>query len=174
MVTGRSRTRLGVSAAALTLLGTAGLLLPPASVAGTRVTAVKVAATGGQQIPCEGGANGFVDISDDAQGSIVTGALTPDTNLSPPDGVSLDLESGFIENRWSGWAHLHGATHTGDLVWMDWTTDNGRSWGQCGPFRIDFDGQSKTSASKPTSFDPNYRFRAGGVVSGVLYISDWW
>src|SRR5882672_9690300 len=151
MITGKSRTRLAVAGAVLTVLGAVGLLLPPASLAGTRVT--KLASAGGTQIPCEHGANGFVDIPDTLQGRIETGAQADHwgSGVWPPPGVGLDLEAGSVRGRMSGWAHLYGATHAGDLVWMDWSQDSGNNWGQCGPFRIDFDGQSKTSASKGTS-----------------------
>ncbi len=43
---------------------------------------------------------------------------------------------------------------------MDWTTNGGSSWLQCGPFTVGTTGTSKTSAAKTTSTSSSYKFRA--------------
>lgn len=119
------------------------------------------------QADCVNGANGFIDISDNATGLFATGA-GPGAN-----GEIVDIEHSLIRGTERGWAHLTGAV-PGDQVWMDWTRDNGRTWIQCGPFFATQNGQSLTSAAQATSSDPNWRFRAGMNVGGQVMVSSWW
>ena len=118
---------------------------------------------------CENGANGFIDISD----SLVGTRVKPILDLG--SGVSVTLESGTVAGAQRGWARIHGSTIAGDQVWMDWTTNNGSSWLQCGPFTVGFSGMSKTSAAKKTSSSTSYRFRAcGRLVGSSSKCIIWW
>ncbi|MBV9688995.1 MAG: hypothetical protein JO202_04705 [Ktedonobacteraceae bacterium] len=118
---------------------------------------------------CEGGANGFVDISDSLSGTV-------QRSVDMGAGVTVTLESGQVKGAQRGWAKISGQTLQNDQVWMDWTTDGGSTWLQCGPFYVDHDGYSKTSAAKNTSSDPNYQFRACGSLAGVgdVKCTSWW
>ncbi|MFI9275672.1 hypothetical protein ACIGXM_33945 [Kitasatospora sp. NPDC052896] len=113
---------------------------------------------------CAGGANGFVDVPDNASGTVER-SVTHDA-----DTISLQLAGG------RGFARIEGSTRSGESVWMDWTRDGGRTWLQCGPFAVDHgDNSSKTSPSKATSSDPNYRFRACGLtLDQAITCTDWW
>jgi len=129
---------------------------------------------------CEGGNNGFIDIPDN-----LLGASHPRRGTIAP-GVTVTLEVGTVAGRQRGWAKLTGSTRPGDLVWMDWTNSwrpggppEGQ-WLQCGPFRVDTAGMSKTSAAKQTSSLTSWRFRACGrrppadsVCAGGL-VNGWW
>jgi hypothetical protein len=117
---------------------------------------------------CEGGKNGFVDISDSAYGNLATNYTIPSA------GVAIELDYGTINGKQRAWARLGGDTQPGDQVWMDWTQDGGTHWLQCGPFTVSTAKQSKTSAAKETSPDSNWRFRAVGYIRGQLYPSKWW
>ncbi|MEU0681948.1 hypothetical protein [Streptomyces albogriseolus] len=119
---------------------------------------------------CEGGRNGFVDISDDASGTVVR-------SVDMGAGRSVTLHYGTIRGVQRGWAKISGTTVNNDLVWMDWTTDGGSTWLQCGPFAVDRGpGTSKTSAAKSTSSNSNYRFRARGYLknAGQTKCTSWW
>jgi len=121
---------------------------------------------------CTGGTNGFTDISDSASGT-----RQVDVQASTPDGaVDLTVQSIQLGHllTLNGFAKISGPTRPGDMVWMDWTQDNGKTWLQCGPFTVGSNNQSLTTPAKPTSTDGNYRFRVGGVVHGKLYVSNWW
>ncbi len=48
---------------------------------------------------------------------------------------------------------------------MDWTTNGGSSWLQCGPFTVGTTGTSKTSAAQTTGTSSSYKFRACGKAS---------
>ncbi|MDH6128904.1 hypothetical protein [Kitasatospora sp. GP82] len=113
---------------------------------------------------CSGGANGFVDVSDNASGTVQRSSFH--------DGDTISLQSAGGR----GFAKLEGATTSSESVWMDWTRDGGRTWLQCGPFQVDHgNGSSKTSAAKATSSDPNYRFRACALTAdGVITCTNWW
>jgi len=119
---------------------------------------------------CEGGRNGFIDISDDLSGSVVR-------SVDMGAGRSVTLQHGNVSGAQRGWAKISGTTVNGDLVWMDWTTDNGSSWLQCGPFAVNRGpGTSKTSAAKTTSSVASYRFRACGYLrnAGQTKCTSWW
>ncbi len=113
---------------------------------------------------CAGGANGFADISDNASGTVQRSASR--------DGDTITLQS----TGGRGFAKIEGTTRSGESVWMDWTRDGGRTWLQCGPFPVDKgDNSSKTSPSKATSSDPNYRFRACALtLDQAITCTDWW
>ncbi|MGW4650799.1 hypothetical protein [Kitasatospora sp. NPDC004289] len=103
---------------------------------------------------CNNGANGFVDIPDNLSGTVARSA-----DLG--NGRTVTLQHGNVAGAQRGWAELSGATQPSDLVWMDWTTNGGTSWLQCGPFSSDQGwGQSKTSAAKATNSSSQYVFRA--------------
>jgi hypothetical protein len=116
---------------------------------------------------CEGGANGFVDIPDS-----LVGAVGDSTSNSTHD---LYLMFGSVQGRNRGWSYLRAAPGLRlgdkDLVWMDWSTDGGAHWLQCGPFPTIWGNISVTSAAKDTH--SSYRFRAGALVSGQLLLTDW-
>jgi len=70
---------------------------------------------------------------------------------------------------------IDGSTFSGDLVWMDWTTNGGASWIQCGPFEVTAANQTKTSAAQRTSSDPNWQFRAcGRAFPNFSVCGPWW
>jgi hypothetical protein len=117
---------------------------------------------------CAGGANGFVDIPDNLNGVIADRRHNSVTNLY--------LMFGQVQGVNRGWAFLGSAAGTyfggdGYLVWMDWSTDGGRNWIQCGPFNTRAGLYSITSAAKDTQ--SSYRFRAGALVNGELLLTGW-
>ncbi|AXK34877.1 hypothetical protein DVA86_21730 [Streptomyces armeniacus] len=153
------RVRRGLAASAAALSLGAGL-----SIAGPAAPAHASAAD------CEGGANEFVDISDDASGSVVR-------SVDMGAGRSVTLHHGNIRGLNRGWAKISGTTVNGDLVWMDWTTNGGSRWLQCGPFAVNRGpGTSKTSAAKTTSSLSTYKFRACGYLknAGQTKCTSWW
>ncbi|MGP4052337.1 hypothetical protein [Streptomyces sp. 2A115] len=154
-----NRVRRGLAATAAALSLGFGL-----SIAGPATSAHATAAD------CEGGANGFIDISDDASGSVVR-------SVDMGAGRAVTLHRGNIRGLDRGWAKISGTTVNGDLVWMDWTTNNGSTWLQCGPFAVNRGaGTSKTSAAKTTSSSSSYRFRACGYLknAGQTKCTSWW
>ncbi|MFE7973925.1 hypothetical protein [Streptomyces shenzhenensis] len=155
----KNRSWRGLAATATALTLGSGL-----SIAGPATWASAAAAD------CQGGRNGFVDISDDASGTVVR-------SVDMGAGRSVTLHYGSVTGAQRGWAKISGTTVNGDLVWMDWTTDNGSTWLQCGPFAVDRGpGTSKTSAAKTTSTSANYRFRACGYLknAGQTKCTSWW
>ncbi|MET7698661.1 hypothetical protein [Streptomyces sp. NPDC005485] len=120
---------------------------------------------------CDGGRNGFTDISDSLTGRVVPGYPFE------IGGSHFSLEYGTVGGVQRGWAHLaaSGISFPQDEVWMDWTRDGGASWIQCGPFTLG-SKSSKTTAAQHTSNDHNWRFRACGKVypSGYSYCGPWW
>ncbi|GAA0915295.1 hypothetical protein [Virgisporangium aurantiacum] len=121
---------------------------------------------------CEGGRNGFVDIPDTLRGTVAPVANNPrDLGF----GVRAILYYGNVGGVQRGWAMIDGSTITGDLVWMDWTTNGGASWLQCGPFSVGGTGRTKTSAAKNTSSSALWQFRAcGRAVGGQSRCTNWW
>jgi hypothetical protein len=156
-----SRFRSTALASAALALG-AGLLI--AGPAGPATAAPALPASPASASDCAGGANGFHDISDNASGTVER------TVSHDGDTITVQAAGG------SGFAKLEGATRSGESVWMDWTRDGGHTWLQCGPFQVDHgDNSSKTSAAKPTSSDPNYRFRACALtLDQAITCTDWW
>lgn len=67
------------------------------------------------------------------------------------------------DGRNAAWAKITGAKF-GDRVWLDWSSDGGRSWVQCGPFPVG--AESGTSRAHDTG--PNWLFRACGDVPKPL------
>ncbi|MEW2569238.1 hypothetical protein [Streptomyces sp. NPDC047070] len=120
---------------------------------------------------CSGGAAGFIDISDDRSGTVVR-------SRDMGAGRTVTLEYGTIAGAQRGWAKISGTTVNNDLVWMDWTTNGGSSWLQCGPFAVDRGpGTSKTSAAKNTMDVSGYQFRACGYLKNAgqtKCTSPWW
>ncbi|MET9373835.1 hypothetical protein ABZX98_06745 [Streptomyces sp. NPDC002992] len=117
---------------------------------------------------CEGGRNGFVDISDNAY-DIQAKAVTLWN-----EGIDISLQYGNVNGVQRGWALIAGDVQPGNSVWLDWSRDGGRTWIQCGPFVSKY-GENKTSAAQRTSSDPNWVFRAcGSTRSGIHCTSPWW
>lgn len=122
---------------------------------------------------CEGGANGFIDISDSLRGTQVYA-------VDLGNSVTVRLYYGTVSGAQRGWAMIDGATWSGDRVWMDWTTNWNSSgnftWLQCGPFSVGSNGTTKTSAAKTTSSSSTYRFRACGrlVTGSTSKCGAWW
>jgi hypothetical protein len=119
---------------------------------------------------CEKGKAGFVDIPDNLSGEVedvvVPGAL-----------IKVELHSGYVGGGQRGWAKVSGATVAGDLVWMDWTTDGGDNWLQCGPFVVGHRNGTKTSAAQRTNSSTDWQFRACGMVvnqPSTLRCTEWW
>ncbi|HWL86297.1 MAG TPA: hypothetical protein VNO21_10870 [Polyangiaceae bacterium] len=103
---------------------------------------------------CIHGANGFVDISDSLSGVVRR-------QVDVFGSTHITLETATINGRTRGFAKLSGVTVPGDSVWMDWTVTNFRSgWLQCGPFVVQVQNRSYTSAAKETNPSPDWRFRA--------------
>jgi hypothetical protein len=118
---------------------------------------------------CQNGANGFTDVPD-----TLTGTIQRSAPLSA--GVTVTLQSGAVSGATRGWARISGGTNAGDRVWMDWTTNGGSSWLQCGPFTVGGAGQPRASAAKETNPSPGYQLRACGALAGTQPIkcTSWW
>lgn len=119
---------------------------------------------------CEGGKAGFVDIPDNLTGEV--------EDVVVPGGlIKAELHSGYVGGGQRGWAKLSGSTQAGDLIWMDWTTDGGKNWLQCGPFVASHRGATKTSAAQRTNSSTLWQFRACGMVVNIpssLRCTNWW
>jgi transcriptional regulator with XRE-family HTH domain len=63
------------------------------------------------------------------------------------------------DGRNAAWAKISGAKF-GDRVWLDWSSDGGHSWVQCGPFPVG----AETGTSRAHDTGPNWLFRACGDV----------
>ncbi|MEZ0091969.1 hypothetical protein [Streptacidiphilus sp. EB129] len=114
---------------------------------------------------CENGANGFVDISDNASGTVER-SVTHDA-----DTISLQSAGG------RGFAKIEGNTiNNVESVWMDWTQNGGSTWLQCGPFVVNHgNGTSKTSAAQLESSSSQWQFRACGYTAdAVITCTAWW
>lgn len=109
---------------------------------------------------CEGGANGFIDISDSLSGTV-------QRSVDMGFGVTVTLQSGTVAGAQRGWAKISGSTLAGDLVWMDWTQNSWLNWVQCGPFAVGSDGHTKTSAAQRTNSSNAWQFRACGNLAGI-------
>ncbi|KRD19943.1 MULTISPECIES: hypothetical protein [unclassified Streptomyces] len=117
---------------------------------------------------CEGGRNGFIDISDNAYDT------TARQVTLWSEGINISLQYGNIRGVQRGWALIAGDVQPGNQVWLDWTRDGGRTWIQCGPF-TSRGGENKTSAAQRTSSDANWKFRAcGSTRSGIHCTDPWW
>ncbi|WP_406446360.1 hypothetical protein OHB00_02840 [Streptomyces sp. NBC_00631] len=166
----RQTIRSAMVVAAFVAAGTAALSMPSAQ-----------AVTGSAQVTpasaaqCEGGANGFVDISDSLSGTI-PGPAGSYKRYGQTGHVRITLEYGTVSGAQRGWAKIDGGTFPGDRVWMDRTQDGGSTWLQCGPFTVGSNGASKTSAAKNTSGSSLWRFRACGDFTGESgYVcTNWW
>ncbi|KUN84305.1 hypothetical protein [Streptomyces griseoruber] len=125
---------------------------------------------------CEGGARGFRDHPDNAEGDTDKPA---DFSLG---SVRITLEKGVYVDQQIAFGKISGRTRPGDNVWMDWRAngwDNSNAvspWLQCGPFTVRSAGQSLTTPFRRTSTDPQYQFRVCGSLAsdGVVRCSDWW
>lgn len=144
--------------------GTAAALLlaltGPAAVGLVAAPAAHAAAS-----DCAGGANGFVDVSDNASGTV--------RQSVNHDGDSISLQT--TGNR--GFAKIEGNTIDGvESVWMDWTRDGGSTWLQCGPFTVNHgSGSSKTSAAQSENSSSQWKFRACGYTADrAITCTDWW
>jgi hypothetical protein len=141
----------------------------PVAPATARPAPPPVASAAANAAACTNGANGFTDISD-----TLSGTVQRTVSLSP--GVTVTLESGPVSGATRGWAKISGGTGVGDRVWMDWTTNGGASWLQCGPFTVGSAGHSKTSAARQTNPSAGYQFRACGQLAGnqPIKCTTWW
>ncbi|MBE8516317.1 hypothetical protein ILP97_02100 [Amycolatopsis sp. H6(2020)] len=141
-----------------------------AAITGALVAAPAASATADTAAQCERGANGFADIPDWITGDFV--------DVTVPGGlIIVQLQKGYINGVLRGWAKVQGPTTYGDLVWMDWTTNGGRTWLQCGPFEVNSPGGTKTSAAQRTNPSPSWQFRACGMVHGIsssTRCTAWW
>jgi hypothetical protein len=150
----KMRQKLSSAAAAL-LLSLAG------SVGGLVVAPAAHAAAS----DCANGANGFVDVSDNASGTV------RESVVADADTISLQT----IGNR--GFAKIEGSTVNGtESVWMDWTRDGGSTWLQCGPFNVSHgNGSSKTSAAQSENSSSQWKFRACGYTADrAITCTNWW
>ncbi|WP_433357920.1 hypothetical protein ACQP25_45300 (plasmid) [Microtetraspora malaysiensis] len=120
---------------------------------------------------CVGGANGFADIAYNKTGTVVSGKT-----VDLGGGRRAELHTGTVAGFKRGWAIIRGTTKKGDRVWMDWTKTATRGgWMQCGPFTVQSDGLTNTSAAQKTSDDADYWFRAcGQIVGGATKCGAWW
>lgn len=118
---------------------------------------------------CVGGANGFVDIAYNKKGTVVN-------SVDLGGGRKAELHRGNINNVERGWAIITGSTKAGDKIWMDWTSDGpSNGWMQCGPFSVQTNGQTNTSAAQKTSTSAVWQFRAcGQIVGGTTKCAAWW
>ncbi|WP_075779704.1 hypothetical protein [Streptomyces acidiscabies] len=125
---------------------------------------------------CTGGARGFRDHPDNAEGDT---AKPRDFSVG---NVRFTLEKGAYVGQQIAFGKISGETRPGDNVWMDWRADGWDNtnavspWLQCGPFTVRSAGQSLTTPFKRTSTDPNYQFRVCGslISDGVVRCSQWW
>ena len=90
----------------------------------------------------------------------------------------LSLQFADIQGANRGFAKLTTAAGPicfggSELVWMDWSQDGGHNWLQCGPFTARKGTDQITSAAKSTNPLSNWRFRAGALVAGTLFLTGW-
>lgn len=124
---------------------------------------------------CVGGANGFRDIPDNQGGTTVR------TLKIGPSGIlgtfTVTLRYATIAGWQRGFARLEAGGTSPDF-WMDWTTNGGASWLQCGPFNRWPSTASMTTPAKITSSSTSYLFRAcAGVPTEWGYWTEctaWW
>jgi hypothetical protein len=121
---------------------------------------------------CEGGANGFVDISENQ-----SGATQRSVELRPGAAGNrgwINLAVANIQGQQRGFVAIVGH-ETGDEFWMDWTQDGGNNWIQCGPF-VAWDTNQHTTAAKSTSSSASWLFRACGSRhdSDAVVCTSWW
>ena len=125
---------------------------------------------------CEGGARGFRDHPDNAEGDTDRPA---DFRLG---SVRITLEKGVYIDQQIAFGKISGRTQPGDNVWMDWRANGWdhhqavSPWLQCGPFTVRSAGQGLTTPFRRTSTDPQYQFRVCGSLKsdGVVRCSNWW
>lgn len=143
-----------ISAAAAALMATSLVVAAPSAASATPAQ-------------CLGGANGFVNIPDDLQGTIAS--------QRAGNGATVYLQFGQVNGVQRGWTML--GAHSGMLLsgdeqfWMDWSTDGGRNWIQCGPFTAVALSRGHTTPAQRTH--PSYLFRGGALVRGQLLLTDW-
>ncbi|HVV22684.1 MAG TPA: helix-turn-helix transcriptional regulator [Pseudonocardiaceae bacterium] len=87
-------------------------------------------------------------------GQQVVPAAHPHGHDHVPD---ITLVTGTVGGRMVVWARIAGA-HYGDRVWLDWSTNSGQTWTQCGPFPV----TSATGVTRAAGMAPGRRFRACG------------
>jgi hypothetical protein len=117
---------------------------------------------------CTPPAHGFVRVTSGDNAHVVSYFNNGPTTTS--------LQWKYVGGVQVGYAYLGGSVVVGDLVWMDWTTNNGRSWLQCGPFPIQQYFVGRRTYGKATSSNPSYRFRACSRLLGDAnsYCTPWW
>jgi hypothetical protein len=117
---------------------------------------------------CTPPAHGFVRVVSGDNAHIVSYYKNGPTTTS--------LQWKYIGGVQTGYAYLGGTVIAGDLVWMDWTTNNGRTWLQCGPFPIQQFNVGRRTDGKATGSNPNYRFRRCSRLVGDDYslCTGWW
>jgi hypothetical protein len=157
------RRRLAAVALAVAAVLTGSFVVSAPAAAADPISAMTAA-------DCEGGRNGFVDIPDNLRGDFV--------DVTLPGGLlKVELMQGWVGGGQRGWALLSGPTRAGDMVWMDWTTNGGVTWLQCGPFFAPHSQATKTSAAQRTNGSALWQFRACGMIANVpssLRCTAWW
>lgn len=88
-------------------------------------------------------------------------ATQPPVHPQAPDHApTIELMMGrATDGHNAAWARITNAQF-GDRVWLDLSTDNARSWTQCGPFPV----TTSTGTSRAHDLSPNVIFRACGDV----------
>jgi hypothetical protein len=112
--------------------------------------------------------NGFVNAANGTGGAVVRYFHVYDTTTS--------LQWRTVNGRQVGFAYLGGYTNPGDRVWMDWSTNGGRTWVQCGPFSASQHGQGVRTYGQRTDPSPAWVFRACSRLSGEerTRCTAWW
>jgi transcriptional regulator with XRE-family HTH domain len=75
------------------------------------------------------------------------------------------LEGKATDGRAAVWAEISGAGF-GDRVWLDWSTDSGKTWTQCGPFPVTTD----SGTTRAHDLTPGSLFRACGDIPQPLSV----
>lgn len=91
-----------------------------------------------------------------------------------PGGRYDTLMYGNINGIQHAWSQYDGNTRTGEHGWMDVSWDGGRTWLQCGPFRVEYDGQTVRSKAFRTSNDPKVKVRSCDDADGSIACTSWW
>jgi hypothetical protein len=91
-------------------------------------------------------------------------------------GTTTSLQWKYVNGVQVGFAYIGGSTAPGDLVWMDWSRDGGRTWIQCGPFSVIDWGAGRRTYAQRTSSDSRWVFRACSRLYGdtVSQCTTWW
>jgi hypothetical protein len=122
---------------------------------------------------CVNGANGFAN----TPGSVPDARTVASVDLGFGQGVRAELRVGTYAGGQRGWARLVGPYVGSDAYWMDWTTNGGASWIQCGPFTPNGNGGRNYTPGQRTNASTQWRFRACGRLippSLESRCTGWW